>query len=370
MLPHWVKCAMFTLQESFSKLKSKEVDGFVKLIDTNFRKAVLDGPRKYGTVVLFTVNDPKYPCPACSQAEDFIRSARFSVEMAAARNVSGAPQQLLWATCNFVKCNSVFATFGMRNAPSIAYFAPTSRREKWTKAEATLPEGAALHPSDVQTAQRVLDIMGVADTVPLVRPAAEHRAVSVAAACAVALLALWVGGDMGKLALWRSPSAWRMICLLTFGLAVSGLVFCIIRSPPVLGVDSKGKPVLLSSGGREQYLGEGLWVGFLTLSAAGMLIALVNTAKRGRGDVTNLVFGVSLLLGSAALLFRLLQLYQIKTTWYAPISSLPPAWQHRFNALLNWLRNPQVTAAHLGAATRRLELALAALKGFITQWLQ
>lgn len=337
----------------------------MKLSDSNFRKVVLDGPRSYGTVVLFTVDSPKYPCPACGQALEHVRAARYSVEMAASRNSSAAPEQLLWTTCNFVKCNSVFATFGMRNAPSIAYFAPNSRREKWTQTQAELPAGSFLQPSDVQTAQRVLDIMGVAESVRLVRPAVEQRGVSVVTAAAVALLALWAGGNGGKLALWKSPAAWRLLCLLTFGLAVSGLVFCIIRAPPLLGVDGKGKPVLLSTGGREQYLGEGLWVGALTLAAAGMLITLVNVAKRGRGDLTNLALGVPLLLGAAAILFRLLQLYQIKTSWYSPVSSLPASWQHNFAQLLRWLQNPHVNSGHAQAAVDTLRRGVHTMIGFV-----
>ncbi len=332
------------LQDKFDKLMSKEVDGFVHLTDANFRKAILDGPRNYGAVVLFTVDSPQYPCPACAQAVDYVRSARFSVEMAAARNLTGSSHdKIVWATCNFIKCNSVFATFGMRNAPSIAYFAPTKDRSKWAQSTASLPEGSSLHPHDSHSAQQVLDIMHLPASVKLVRPAEEHRGFSVLAACAVALFALWVGGDVGKLALWRSPSAWRALSMLTFGLAVSGLVFCIIRSPPMLGVDSKGKPQLFSSGGREQNVAEGLWVGLLTLTAAGMVIALVSVAKMGRGDLTNLAVGVPLCLASAALLFRLLQLYQFKTSWYDPVSSLPLDWQRALAQLVAWLKQPSIT---------------------------
>jgi magnesium transporter 1 len=296
---------------------------------------------------------------------------RFSFDIAASRNASGSQhQQVVWAVCDFTECQSTFGLFGMQNAPSIAYFPPTSRRSRWSAASAPLPEGTSLQPQEPQSPNDILRIMQLPASVTIMRPAVEHRALSVLAALMVASFAVWVGGDRRKLRVWQVPAVWRAGSLLLVGVAVSGLVFCIIRQPPMLGMDDKGKPTLFSTGGREQYVAEGLWVGALTLAAAVAVIVLVNTAKQGRGDITNIVYGLVLSLVAAALLLRLLQLYQFKTSWYSPISSLPPGWQGNLQTFGKWLESPRVSFSALSVLAGQLKRTALAVQAQMQQLLQ
>jgi hypothetical protein len=135
-----------------------------------------------------------------------------------------------------------------------------------------------------------------------------------------------------------------------FAVAVSGALYCIIRTPPLYGANAKGKPVVFSSGGRDQYVLEGAVVGLLNVAAAAGVIGLVTLAKRRSSDLTNVVVGGLCIALFATMYSRVLIQYMEKTRWY----SLSALWPKELTPL--WVEAErwvdQQTLSYLGYSVK------------------
>ena len=214
----------------------------------------------------------------------------------------------------------------MNHAPTILYQPATVKKSRHRGGPLRLPAELSILPSGQHTPASILQVMSLNKSVNLVYPSEQQSGLSLVVAFALALVGGWVAGQPARLRFWQQKSAFRLASILTFGFAVSGVVYCIIRSPPLLGSDPRGKPELFSSQGRDQTVAEGVWIGALTVSVALAIITLTAAAKAGRGDISNTLVGVLLVGIIGALLMRIFELYRFKTGWYDPLSSVPTEW--------------------------------------------
>lgn len=345
------------------KLAELQGAGIINLRDANFTKTVLDGPRAYDALVLFTVTGSKYKCTACHAAEDALSTVQYTLRKASEQGTSALQgrRPIFVFRCGFETCQAPFALYGMRNAPTISFMPGSTKRRKFRDREATLDPQRTISPDGPHTAEAVLALLQLDEPLQVLKKPEAHILHSLAAAVLMALAATWVGGDARRLCFWRLPSAWMLGSFLVYAGGVSGLVYCVIRSPALLGADEKGRPQLFSPGGRDQYVLEGVFVGALTLAAAGAVVMLVRTAKAGRGDATNTIWGITLIGVVAALFLRLLQFYRLKTAWYNPAEQVPEGLSQAAADAWQWLR--QHAQQYLGIDLQLLPDQLGVPKG-------
>ena len=120
---------------------------------------------------------------------------------------------------------------------------------------------------------------------------------------------------------------------LTFTFAVSGMIFCIIRTPPFYAMGNKGKPTIFSRSSQSQFVLEGLAVGGNHLLFALVIIAIMalTNGRMSKFGSIRLVL-VTLLIGVAGMLISsMFETYTLKAGWYDPSATFPGAVVKKYN---------------------------------------
>lgn len=105
-------------------------------------------------------------------------------------------------------------------------------------------------------------------------------------------------------------------------MGVSGSIYCIIRSAPLLGFSRFGTPVIFSTQGRDQFLLEGIVVAVLTLVISFFGYLLRFSTKLHFPLLRHLCVLVCMA-GFCAVGCELWQLYVLKTPWYSIKDTIP-----------------------------------------------
>ena len=107
--------------------------------------------------------------------------------------------------------------------------------------------------------------------------------------------------------------------------AVSGVIYCIIRTPPFSG-SQNGVPTIMSSSASGQYVSEGLFLGVLNLVAAACIIILILVGQRSRSELALAVIGIVAVALFVTVYARIVHLYAAKSGWYSVADLVPSDW--------------------------------------------
>jgi len=110
---------------------------------------------------------------------------------------------------------------------------------------------------------------------------------------------------------------WIVLCIGVFFIAVSGVLFDIIRSVPWISVDPQTrKPVVVIAQNGTQTVLEGLLVGALNIAAAVVIIALTHWSRYVKTSSTK-SYGAMILMGVFFFAYTtIVSLYRYKNRWY------------------------------------------------------
>jgi hypothetical protein len=103
------------------KLKSTSM---ISLTDTNFTKFVVDRPRNYGALLMFTATEPKYQCSVCMKVKNNFEEV--SKMYNAQYNFSDvkAEQKLVFFRLEVDSARNVFGELGLETVPRMYYLPP------------------------------------------------------------------------------------------------------------------------------------------------------------------------------------------------------------------------------------------------------
>lgn len=311
--------------------------GVVRLTTDNYTSAVLDSPRDYNTIVLFTASEQKFGCVACiTLANEFIVAAR---SYAAAHGVSLLPKPgdntsdpsayhpetddrtTFFGVVDFRYNQEAFGMHGFKSVPYIAVFKANKTRklEIHDKMQRVVIPAENLHGPTEGTLDAAAILALVPDeTIAVIRPASERTSWAVVATCIVAIFGALISCDTGNIFFYRRTWFWVAAAFVLYGVSISGAIGCVIKNPPWYGMGKDGKATFFSgSGGHDQYVLEGLVIGALNVGAAGSAIALVLLARSRTASVfVKVVVGALCFALWIALYLRILGFYQLKTPWY------------------------------------------------------
>ena len=96
----------------------------VSLTDGNFTKFVIDRPREYGSLLMFTATDPKYQCSVCMKVKN--NFDEISKMYNAQYNFSQVPssQKIAFFRLEVDTARSIFSDLGLETVPRMYYLPP------------------------------------------------------------------------------------------------------------------------------------------------------------------------------------------------------------------------------------------------------
>lgn len=245
-----------------------------RLSDDNFGDVVGDasGQRPYHLFVLFNARKVKHRCDICGAFEDAIALVAQSHAASAA---SDTDTPMFFARAEYDENKRSFSRCGVSEVPVLLYVPPRGSR--------TRSHGDAVAADDGDVYHGELDAHDIASFVygrtgiPVEVDEADHGIVLLS--CGVVLsLGLAVaqsGVSPVRLLNWalQSKLLWFAASVSIYYIAVSGVVFDIIREVPLLYTDEFGNWFMFA-GSKAQYGLEGLVVGAAFVAMAGCVLAL------------------------------------------------------------------------------------------------
>lgn len=362
----------------------------VKLLPSNYTNFVIDSPRDYDIIVLYTASEAKYGCTTCASLARELKIAATSYEAAypsgnrsaEAGDSDGASslpaRDVFFGVVDFKNNQDAFAMHGFRSVPHVALHprthergatpAPLQRAEKLQNK----PIAAEFlqSPTDGNLpASAIMAMLPAAVRVSVQRPAEERLGIAFVVVAVVAFLGALSAADASNALFFMKTWFWRAVSFAFFAVSVSGAISCVIKGSPWYGSRPNGGVTLFSGGHghHDQYYAEGAVIGALNVAAALGVIALVSVSKSRHVSA----FGKALLGCAAAAVFlvayaRIFGYYQEKTSWYK-LDALVPAHMRKtlWDAYATWLRGPALRAyaMHLQphvAALQQHELVVSA----------
>lgn len=123
-----------------------------------------------------------------------------------------------------------------------------------------------------------------------------------------------------------SRTIWMCGSFLIYFTGISGMIFCIIRSPPTFVYQNPKQFQFIHTNGRQQFVYEGLLIGGIQLGAAVALILMIRSAKtttRVSDRFQNLLVSIFTLAIFIYLWSALIGLYSRKNQWYTATQVIP-----------------------------------------------
>ncbi|CAH0477947.1 unnamed protein product [Peronospora belbahrii] len=326
------KTALIPLKgsEKVAELQSRVHDGLVSFSNQLFEPFVVRPERPYHLLLLFTTSESN--CAACKQvAIEFellgqsYQGAKQTVKAARDNNNhddTNDDVEIFFGLVKFETNQQAFGMFEMTSAPHIMYIGP----------DRSIDSGNKISKKQIMELAKVYDIFTNGMEAENIAMFVKHQTgfeITIQRSkihlYVVAILVLVATVLMAKLVLahfdvvltkLRRKQLWMTVSLLFYGLSVSGMVFCIIRNPPLFYVDRKGNALYFHPQGREQFVYEGLIIGAFDVGAALFLILLSQWAVYVRHPAVRYLAIVGCVLGFVVMYRLMTNAYKMKNPWY------------------------------------------------------
>lgn len=305
------------------KLKT---NSYIPLTEGNFSRFVVDRPRNYHAVLMFTATAAKYQCSVCVQAKkSFADAAGYYREQ---YDIASVPENkhVVFFLLEVDNARQIFNDMGLETVPRIYALPPTradSPKMKMGEYELevrSLLEGVGNFLQALEAMTKVPVAMTIS-SLPILAGLGF-------VAYLLALLAAAAAEDPANAVLWyQSPKIWAIFSILCFGVGVSGSIFCIIRSAPLYGADRQGVRIFAGAG-REQYLVEGVLVALMTVGCGISGLLIYYGTKLPIGPLRHVVVILAMSC-FVVLCLEIGEAYIDKTRWYSVKETVDkPVWEY------------------------------------------
>lgn len=299
------------------------------LTDKNFTTFVANRPRNYYAVIMFTALDPRYQCAVCSRARDvYVEVSKFYEDQFDFQSEE-TEKRLAFFVIDVDSGRNTFNDMGLETVPRIFALPPLDIDAPKIKVGDFEVNSQSLLDGPSAFLEQISGATGV-KVVPTQNPWQYILII-----CAIAYLLAYVASAASfkpsEAVFWyRSPKIWVLVSIVCFIVGVSGSIFCVIRSAPLVG-RYQGRGLTIFAGqGRDQYLLEGLIIGLLTVGCGVAGAMMVGASKIKSPEPLTKHIGVILALALFVVFsLEIADLYKLKTGWYQVKDTLPPwmwAW--------------------------------------------
>lgn len=292
-------------------------------------------PRPYHVFVLITATNARYKCDVCQVlASDYQTLSQSYLQARASpegrTSVSVVPadtRPVYFAVADYEHNAALFRKLDLSTVPHLVYFASNDddahddNKKTFTlepeNVYSRFPTGNAhvkaqdllerfirprsglnfpIHEPLIHTILLIVQLVILATA--LVYLAVRHGA--------------WLYGKLtGNKHIWMFISTW------CYMLSISGMVFCVIRNPPLSAQGPKGEPVYISPDGRSQYILEGLLIGALNVLMAMSLLAVSQWTIYLPSSTLKTSVTTALVFAFYFTWSMIRSLYTFKNAWYA-----------------------------------------------------
>jgi len=315
--------------DELRQLSALSDSNIVLLNATGYQHYVVDYPRPYTLVVLFTADAEKYKCHTCAELSEMMKTVVYSYREARAdypyTSATGQRSRaVFFAVLEYSQENQeLYMQHGFQSVPNLLITHPKSVFYDGSKYHFPKDDMWEFSLSSEVPVHKLLDFINSRTNRSIeLKFTALQVLTGLTKWC---LLITVLTTVFFKLRSWiTSPYVLFLLGLIVYFLCVSGTVYVILNGVPMTGGGRKaGDFELIHRGQRSQYGAEGYFIGFLICLGALCLIFINNLSKVEAA----LTVRVAAYAALAFLLFTLYELdviYKFKASWYFPNFFFPP----------------------------------------------
>eukprot|EP01039_Chlorochromonas_danica_P007951 gene7952-8771_t len=308
-----------TKQRQIAELASKAKSGVVTLDDASYAYYALAKPRTYSLVVFMTASHPKFKCSICKTIDRELSL----VAQAYLQEVQGRGEEprVFFVRLDYESAQKTFQNYEVVSVPMVFHIGPQSSGglAENNRNYSIAPRERFQVPPDV-TAEAIASFLRDRANVSVeIRRSMFMTYVIIVAV--FALMAALVKPVLNSLPFWlrivRHKGIWAVVSSGIYTCAISGLIFDIIRSPPLYYANPQaGQLMFFYPHSGNQFVVEGFVIGFLNLLCALALIFLAAFAPHFKDEqwrTGSMIAAVVVFV----VCFRLVRsLYTMKNPWY------------------------------------------------------
>eukprot|EP01041_Mallomonas_annulata_P007173 gene7173-14610_t len=297
-------------------LAEKSKSNVITLDDATYSYYAISKPRPYSLIVFLTASHPKFKCFVCKSLDKEFQTLAQSY--ADSRKDFGEKPPVYFIRLDYESSQKMFQSYEINSVPLIFHIAPF-QGDRGAKEFEVLTRDRLQIPSSPEAegiASFLRDRTGVNVTIKRSMMWAYILLVVL-----FSLLALAVKPVINSLPFWlsiiQSKSLWSIVSAGVYTCAISGLIFDIIRSPPMYYANPQtGQIMFFYNQSGSQFVVEGFVIGFLNLACAASLIFLTTIAPKFKDEKSR----SSALTGGCfcfiVCFLWIRALYRMKNRWY------------------------------------------------------
>ena len=314
------------------------------LTDSNFSRYIVDRPRDYHAVVMFTATAQQYQCSVCVKTKEvFTEAAELYSEQYDFRTADAGQggewkntKKMAFFLLEVDGARRTFNDMGLETVPRTYVLPPTQkntpklRMQDYEVSSNSLMEGTKGFLSEV-TRYSKIPIVVTVNPWPLLLTLGFVGYI-------LAFIASQAASAPAEALLWyRSPVLWGFFSMCCYCVGVSGSIFCVIKSAPLYGRGYPGMPgggeiQIFAPQGRDQFLIEGLIISAMCVGVGllGYIMVSITKLKLGWGigpfTIDSAIRHVVVLLSLATMIVFCLEIaesYKMKTGWYSVKDTFP-----------------------------------------------
>ena len=305
--------------KEISELATKSKGSVITLDDSTYSYYATSKPRSYSLIVFLTAAHPKFKCSICKQIDsEFSLLASSYVSQC---NQNKEEQKIFFLRLDYESSQKVFSNYQINSVPFIFHVpaAAGAEAERVVDIAFMLPRNKYQIPSDPDAeslSNFVKDVTGVSITIQR-----SMLGMYIMLLVVFGILAALVRPIINRLPFFigiiQYKPIWLMITMAVYICSISGIVFDILRNPPMYHANPQTGQILFfypQSG--SQFVVEGFVIGFLNVACAVGLIFITVFVPKFKSEQTR---STCLWLGMGVFLlcfFQIKGLYRMKNRWY------------------------------------------------------
>ena len=301
------------------KTSEKTQQNIITLNDQSYSSFVIDdNVRSYQTIVLLTASHPKFRCSICKQVEDNFKLTASSY--ASHIQKEGLEPDTFFIKIDYSDSSSTFNKYGISSVPMVFYISPHHGMEDFAD------------PYNIDDRDKYLASSSTPDVDSMANFVMEKTKMSFTInkpmffvylnlALFITIIVMLIRPIINSIEFWISmiqiKGIWVTISIGVYVCAISGLIFDIIRSPPMYYVNPQTRQAMYFYPQQgNQFVVEGFIIGFLNLMCGGSLVFLAAVAP----SLSPKLRSGAVIVSSIAFVFcftLVRNFYKMKNQWYS-----------------------------------------------------
>ena len=310
------------------RVLSSESGGMINFNAETFTHYVLEQPRPYTVVVLFTTTAAKYKCVSCDEISHMLQQVAYSYREGGGEQPSVSATGLKSRAVFFgvleygQDSHSLYQKFGFVSVPNILVTHPKSVLDEGTKFSLHREDLWEFNQASEVHTQKILEFINSRTSRQM-----EIRTSTLEAVVSLVYSLGFIAGFCALAYALRKvlliPHVWWAGGMLVYFTCMAGVVYDIIHGVPWVGTNQKGEPEFINTGQRSQYGLEGFLMSFV-ICLGGLAVVGINLSAKLSNPWYTRAAGTFCLLVLMYTAFRAVQIYKVKSSWYNP-GMAPPS---------------------------------------------